>query len=191
MKTFEEHKTRTKTFIEHLRENDSSLVKDLEKLGVNDETFNIEDIKEAWDDVISEPIFADENYIDVNTTEEFEVSTDESSGSVEVEVKFTGVIEINSVDSAAIVKDITDQLRRNDDDDSGPRWTMEQITEALEAVAWEDYIILNFDDAEAEVTQVHYSGSSATVEYGLKDEAYFVTATPDDMWSDFASELGI
>jgi len=189
MKTFEEHKkSGVKTFKDIINESVKDLKKDLEGLGVHDQTYSIDDINDAFTSVVTESAFADEEFVEVEVTEEYEVDCEDNGTYSDLSVKFTGDIAFD-VYSTDIVKDVMKALESTDEDYEQDRWTAKEIETALDYVDWGEHVTLDASDAEAEITKVSYDTGSATIEYGLADNSYFVTADVNEMWDEFLLHL--
>jgi len=189
MKTFGEHKKRPRTFVEIIDENKKGLEKDLENLGVHEETFSLDDITDAWNEIVIESAFTDETYCSLKIHEDFEVELDNYGDHSTITANFTGTIEIAEVDDFAIVKDILSSLVNNDDNYKQKRWKFGDIQEALEYVAWADHVTVETSELEAEIIDSDEDANIATIRYKLKDDSYFIAVDLVDMTNDFTNEL--
>lgn len=194
MKTFKENKNRIKIFTEALNENDedlSGLARDLESLGVKDQTYSLSDIEDNWSYIFTKEILENGDYSETNIDEAYKTTITESGNECYFEVEFNGSIEIESVDEINLIKDFIANLDSSDDNYVQKRWGKKEIQEALEDVNWQDYIAIDSSEAVARVLSISEDGSNGTIEYEVDEDSYSIDADVDGMFDDFKYNLGI
>ena len=170
---------------------EQKLLGDLEFLGVNPETFTIEDIEEAFYSSDFDPVlFKDGTYMDIGPIKDFDFDIDPDSNRREayVGVTWNGGIKQSGINTSAIIEEIFSHLKRSEGEPNETRYTLEQIEEAIESVRWEDYLEIDSDSVDVDI-DASIRGYQVNIEGDVTDDNIEIDFDVDGVWKEIESNL--
>jgi len=169
---------------------EQKLLGDLEILGVNPETFTMDDIEDAFYSSDFDPsAFKDGTYMEIDLDNDFSFDMDETSGSeTYVTVTWNGGFGKSDVNSSAIRDEIFHYLKRSEGEVGDKRYTHDQIEEAIDSIRWEDYIEIDTSDIEVDVESTD-RGNQVEIEGKVDNDYIEVEIDTDGIWKEMKSYL--